>query len=746
MAGLVVIGAIWSFRGQVTPEDDLVDFDSIEVVSTTTEPPLEGDLSTGWVAIDLPGTGEIVEVVDTRFGLFAVGRNAAGTSMWKSADGIVWSLLPDTETVFGDAEVNALIETERGVVAVGAWIDVSVESRSDWGFLDERRNPAVWVSADGVKWDRISDERIERSTAGGMEPDDDEALLGAMNDVLLWEDRLVASGWSSSGEHQGAIWVSDLDGMHWKPASGGLDGGGTRFTEVEALSVLGDGLVAVGTVLSRPTLWTSPNAMTWTSVDPVVTLGTHRNDIPVGVANHEAGLISVGGHRLIDPNGYQSFDPGYGIVWVSRDGTEWVRLVPEELEGVFLEDVVVADPWLIVAGNSVPEAGFSSDPAVWYSTRGADWKRVDLRVEGYEWGESSINALVRGGPGLIAGGMVQGLPELWVWAASGLIEPDPAAFSRPAPGGWTLTTELDSEFRAYSVRVVFDEYVAFDDGLVWRSDDWVTWETETLQEAGLAAGSWYSEPVTIDKTAYTIDESGRLWSSTDERHWARFGDRQFSGWIDGPFPGPGGDLLLVEHPENESQSGHLWRLTNGENWSEIPVPDVEWIADVGVVNDRLVIIGWSSLGGPTLLVSTGAGGWEEPDLGDFDDLSGDLVEINGRLFLTAIDHFGEPLVSRVLSSDDGSHWEPTAQEIAGWAGQMVPFGGGVAMLVEQGYGQPRQVVWVSEDGEVWTELGPVPAFRDSWADIAPSNDGTMRVFVRSENRSSLWEWVPPEDG
>ncbi|MGZ5384132.1 MAG: hypothetical protein ACXWH0_09140 [Acidimicrobiia bacterium] len=40
------------------------------------------------MAIDLPGTGEVVEIVDTRFGLMAVGIDDAGTTLWTSTNGI----------------------------------------------------------------------------------------------------------------------------------------------------------------------------------------------------------------------------------------------------------------------------------------------------------------------------------------------------------------------------------------------------------------------------------------------------------------------------------------------------------------------------------------------------------------------------------------------------------------------------------------------------------------------------------
>ncbi|MGZ8753657.1 MAG: hypothetical protein ACXW15_00565 [Acidimicrobiia bacterium] len=76
------------------------------------------------MAIDLPGTGEVVEIVDTRFGLMAVGIDDAGTTLWTSSNGITWDQATASDGHLAGAEVNALVETEL----VGATVTVVVEN------------------------------------------------------------------------------------------------------------------------------------------------------------------------------------------------------------------------------------------------------------------------------------------------------------------------------------------------------------------------------------------------------------------------------------------------------------------------------------------------------------------------------------------------------------------------------------------------------------------------------------------
>ena len=386
----LVCGALWLLRGEANPDrPDSPALDAVGLSTTTTLQPIEGDLFAGWVSIDLPGSGEVVDMLDSRFGLLAVAVDGERSSLWRSHDGIVWELVPDEAGVFVGAEVNALVETESGIAAVGGRI---VEEVNPDDFTTEQTRPAVWLSVDGVDWERIPDDRIAfpvDRTSPDVTP-----VPGSMSDVVVWEEHLVAVGWSTSREHFGAAWVSDLDGQSWKAAPKGLIGSEKAFTEVNAVSVVEGRLVAVGTTLSRPIVWSSPDAMTWSIAKSESALGSRLHERPAQVAAGGVGVVAIGVHRRLVGPYLDPQEETQSIIWLSSDSEEWLRLEPEELDGVVLEDVMAAQPWLLAAGCRGD--GFTTEPGVWFSTTGAEWHGVDLGTSHPGWGESRVNVIARG--------------------------------------------------------------------------------------------------------------------------------------------------------------------------------------------------------------------------------------------------------------------------------------------------------------------------------------------------------------
>ena len=93
---------------------------------------------------------KIIAVAAGGPGLVAAGRDYpdgdADAAVWTSADGRVWSRVPHDEAVFGGGEAQEIIAVAAGgpgLVAVG--FDVS---GGDLG-------AAVWTSADGRVWSRV---------------------------------------------------------------------------------------------------------------------------------------------------------------------------------------------------------------------------------------------------------------------------------------------------------------------------------------------------------------------------------------------------------------------------------------------------------------------------------------------------------------------------------------------------------------------------------------------------------------
>ena len=749
LIGLLILGVLWSFRGEVTEESDLpADLGAAEPVTTTTMPPLEGDLSIGWVAIDLPGEGAIVEILSSRFGLFAVGTDGHQASVWKSSDGVIWGLVGTENEAFAGAEVNALVETDSGLVAVGAWTDTTArEPEAEWVYGRERRRPAVWLSIDGETWERIPDDLIERS-AGDRSPTLEARRLGSMNDVVVWEGRLVAVGWSSSADHLGAAWVADMDGRAWKPATRGLTGSGTAFTEVSSVTVVDQGLVAVGSVLSRPSVWLSQDAMTW-SVPYPNALGTQRHDRPLEVTAGPAGLVAIGPHQQRFSDYVEPPARAYSVIWLSRDGEEWLRLEPEELTGVILGDVIAEDPWLVAVG--VHAVDITERPGVWYSATGAEWQAIDLGTEDHQWGDSKVHAIARGGPGLVAGGTLEGKPEVWLWSPHGPVVVTESVWVRPATGRWAFRAALDPGFPTWSIGETPGGYAAAYRGFVRTSLDGLAWETLPIEELGLPADGRYEAPVIINETAYLVNENGSIWSSPGGRFWTLLADG-FSGWLEGPRPGRNDELLLLEHPRyhfGEENQFRIWRSVDGVNWSELPLPAVEFVQDVSSVGDRYILLGASYDGRPSLWASTQDGGWDPVELSAEYVAHEGFAEVNGRLLMAVSDSWGwegQVATTRILTTSDGERWEMSDMEFAGWPTEIGGWDGSRVFMIldttEPGRSNPKFAMWSSADGMEWTQLGALPAFADSWPRIL-STRAALRIVFESEQHSGIWEWVPP---
>jgi hypothetical protein len=255
--------------------------------------------------------------------------------------------------------------------------------------------------------------------------------------------------------------------------------------------------------------------------------------------------------------------------------------------------------------------------------------------------------------------------------------------------------------------------------------------------------------VVAQETAYVVDDVGRLWSSPDGREWSLQIDARLEGSAEGLYVGPDGELLLLEHPdwetEDEDPRMRLWRSADGKAWTEVALPELEWVGGITWIGDRYFITGWDSYRA-RVWVSDPGFEWIEPDISGYEDISMPAARTGDRLFITVQSESEGWPVTHVLYSDDGLHWTETGAEFRGWSGEIVDSGGLLALQI-YGEGWERDVaLWTSQDGIDWVELGSVPTYRESWTQLLPSNDGRIRVLIEGEYRSaSIWEWIPPEE-
>lgn len=257
-----------------------------------------------------------IAVVDDR--LWAVGHDGSAGD-WDaiivtSTDGQSWERVPDPEGLFrgpGDQTVSALVAGNGNLVAVGSTdckaIGVtypSTTATAPKGPGLSPQCPQVWVSGDGVGWERV-----------GL-----NAFVGA-EDVpfvnALADDPLVPQlGFPARGYPM-------LD-VTWT----------------------GNEFLAVG-----PAIWRSPDGHTW-AVEPWPSTNAKGECSPECRANDvlvtDEGIVAVGK----DPTLTASPGGGKVAVWFSEDGRDWRQIQPDLPDWSELHEIVSSPEGYIIVGSA----------------------------------------------------------------------------------------------------------------------------------------------------------------------------------------------------------------------------------------------------------------------------------------------------------------------------------------------------------------------------------------------------------
>ena len=212
----------------------------------------------------------------------------------------------------GDRDPRSITATPDGYVAVGS------------GCCPDRA--AVWLSSDGLAWERLPDQPGFADTA----------MLG----VTWQDDRLVAVGCSAQLECFGGLSWTSSDGRTWsQPVA--LD------LMPVAVSATAAGAMAVGS--SEPyegsaALAVSVDGAAWSASSIIAPSGSLDAAIDAPV-----GILAVGG--TTDPRNGRAAT----LAFTSPDGLAWEPLEGEGLEGVWVEDVT-RHPWWLAAHGLEHEA------------------------------------------------------------------------------------------------------------------------------------------------------------------------------------------------------------------------------------------------------------------------------------------------------------------------------------------------------------------------------------------------------
>ncbi|HSH23418.1 MAG TPA: hypothetical protein VK975_05075 [Acidimicrobiales bacterium] len=515
-----------------------------------------------------PGPQRVVDVVDDGSELKAlVEREDAGTEVWRSDDGLVWSVAPSpgksvlpgggasrasaasalgaTMVVVGSDAKDDGIDASMWLSSLSAPFDQVVHDEDVLGGDGDQSMTALAQHGDrllvvGTETDDGGDLDAvvwASAPAGGLQRTFDEgpatpgdqhvtgvARLGEVAVAVGWEETptgVDAVAWTVSSiapaEPEPRVEVGPALG--WMRVTGQDALGGPGEQRLEAVVPAGgEGWLAVGSMAGEGgeadgAVWRSPDGLEWATV-PATGLAGPGEQRLLDVAAGPAGIVAVG------------HEGESAAVWTSTDGGGWER-VPHD-EGIFggqgaqQVQAVAAEPgegggWVAVGSDTGAAEG---DAVVWRSPDGTSWERVvDDTGLGGPGAQAAFDVLAGLGR-LTAVGVTDGSATAWGSADGGPWLPV------PLPGSATANGVTSDEVGA--LLVVGSAVSADLDAGVWRSAGGGSWERQEgdelvgpLDQEATAVARGEELAVAVGRSNLGGGDDAAVWSSADGLTWVR---------------------------------------------------------------------------------------------------------------------------------------------------------------------------------------------------------------------------------
>ena len=510
-------------------------------------------------------------------------------SIWTSADGRSWTLAPGAGMPLlpGD-QINAVKRTATGFIAVGANVPGGDQARS---------TPLIFLSANGITWQRHDAARLHL-TAGGGRALDLRYVAAAGPRIMIAGDVVTTEVTGKPRRtvtvRVGAAWLSGDGGSTWVPTAGAgaspalAPPGPGAQPQVDGVAAAGGGFVLFrpATVARRPAVdaYYSPNGLAWTFKATLHAAG-----------GFTAGMVNGGPDGTVLTG--QAGGPGGAgrtlTAFVSADGTSWRQTRPfgtsaaEAVSGVAL----APDGAVVTAGISTgPD---SRQPVITLTGTGAAAAdHVDItKIPGAVEPQLAVNSLAARGSMQVAVGSANGFPAAWTSVDGGsswirATGATPAVLNRPGTQQLTSVTHGDTGWLAVGdVSANAPEHP-----VVVVSADGSSWQAADGQRVFGAPGL-FTEQAAADGQGYVIVgyqnvrqvRSGRVvsgrvaaaWWSASLNGWQRAGDAA-PGALDGPgarqmkavTASSAGFVAVGSHGNQPS----AWTSADGRTWRQADLP------------------------------------------------------------------------------------------------------------------------------------------------------------------------------